>query len=348
MKKFFKFLFKTLLVLILLAVAGLGVILMIAPAENRAEALKEMSDFASSKMPVKAETRWLTAEEMPEETPADAPLPDEGGSPDPYTDFTPAVIAKQDGITVTATGFKKIVSRLGKTTYELYFTVKNDTDKEIYMGSEDIYLDHCSCFCFCLAADGETYFDVPVGETKDGFLRITPKLDKYGLDADPQTAGCLLYYRTRPEDYGRGVSVHHHLNCAAIPLVPQAADVSPEPFGTKLFTCRGVDFYLLGAEPDDSSLLGSGTALDMLVVNNSGDDFWIDNGDATKVNGEPGKVIDGGYFSESVPAGGFCLGSFRVTGKSSELENVEFRLALRNLYSGEIVGRTRTALVTVK
>ena len=347
MKKFFKFLFITLLVLILVAVVGLGVILMLAPAENRAEALKEMSDYVNSKMPVKAETVWLAAEEQGE-APADVPLPDGDGTADLYAGFTPAVIADEDGVTVTATGFKKIVDRLGKTTYEMYFTVKNDTGKEIFMDCSETYLDHCYCYTSCHTADGDYYFPVPAHGTENGVLSITPKLDQYGLDADPQIADALLYYRTVPQDYGRGVSVHNHLHCAGIPLVPQAEAARFEPFGTKLFTCRGVDFYLLGAEPYDSTLLGTEIKLDMLVVNNSDSDYWIDNADATKLNGEPGRIIDLGYFDEAVPAGGCCLGSFRITGDPSGFETAEFRLALRDLYSGEVVGRTRTALVTVK
>ena len=74
---------------------------------------------------------------------------------------------------------------------------------------------------------------------------------------------------------------------------------------------------------------------------------WIVHGDATKVNGKTG-WIDLGYFNENVPAGGYCLGAFTPNGDFDNIETLEFRLDLKDLYSAETIGKTRTALVTIR
>ena len=111
----------------------------------------------------------------------------------------------------------------------------------------------------------------------------------------------------------------------------------------KLFSTHGVDFYVL----DFSKNSLDNPVLNMLIINNSSNDLWIDNGDATKVNGKTG-WIDLGYFNENVPAGGYCLGAFTPNGDFDNIETLEFRLDLKDLYSAETIGKTRIALVTIK
>ena len=264
--------------------------------------------------------------------------------PAPYADFTETVIAEQDGITVTATDFKRLEDRSGKVSYELYITADNDTDKTIYLDSEDIYLDRCGCYCSCKTLAGDYYYPVPAHESVDGLLTIEPTLEKYGIFTDPQTADCLLYYRDVPEEYGRGAgTVRHYLNCSEINLTPGAKAAEPALPENKLFSTHGVDFYIL----DFSKNSLDDPVLNMLIVNNSSNDFWIYNGDATKVNGKTG-WIDLGSFDENVPAGGYCLATFRPSGEFDEIETLEFRLDLKDLYSAETIGKTRTVLVTIK
>ena len=69
---------KFVLVLIILFCLAIGVLLAIAPPDNRNEAIKSISDYANSKIPVRAECKKQKIQED-ELNELDIPLLNEGG-----------------------------------------------------------------------------------------------------------------------------------------------------------------------------------------------------------------------------------------------------------------------------
>lgn len=240
------------------------------------------------------------------------------------------VIAQQDGITVTATDFRK--SWL-KDRYALDITVENRTESELYFRADSVYLNGCE-----FSGIGLT---VPANETVEETIYINKSDLPHGADPELKTVQCVLSYREMQGDDDRV----RYLDCAEITLSP--GEVEPiEPFGVKLCSVRGVDLYLTSFYMWEG--LADAPRMKLLVVNNSDRDVIVENGEATRVNGKEEDWGDYGSFDEVVPAGGYATSVFSIFGGFGldEIEQLRVRFLLRDPYTDEVIGKSETVEIS--
>ena len=138
----------------------------------------------------------------------------------------------------------------------------------------------------------------------------------------------------------------HQLDCVRTVLSTDEEEPF-RPFGEKLCSVKGVDFYLLSFTTAVDGY--DFPVLKLLAVNNSSRDVWINSCNATRINAGKVNWIDYGFFDRTVPAGCASISNFNISGDVTyeEINQIHFRLAVHDLYTNQLIGKTKTMEVTI-